>query len=106
MPAPTAEDVLKEFVEDINVNGGLTADVGTMDAKPSGMPTPAGAPEWIDLAVTYLKACKVLGVEPVYAEDDEDDEDDDTKDDVCGSCGRPGFDCDCEDCDCDRGEDG
>jgi len=49
--------VLKEFCDDIDATGGvLTNDDGEC--------APAGDEEWIDLASTYLKACKILNRNP------------------------------------------
>lgn len=64
-PRPESEAVLEEFVNDINILGGVWEDE-------KGMPRPMADPDWIDLAMTYLKACRVLGVEPVYSKDPPD----------------------------------
>jgi hypothetical protein len=56
---PTAEEVLHEFVEDINRAGGLVDD-----EDGSGLSAPAGSPDWVDLAVTYENACEALGLRP------------------------------------------
>jgi hypothetical protein len=53
----TATEVLEQFVNDINVAGGIAYDR-------KGLPRPVGDPDWIDLGFTYLKACQVLKVEP------------------------------------------
>lgn len=50
-------DVLTEFVEDIDATGGITDNEGFM--------VPIADPEWIDLATTYQKACRVLGRQPL-----------------------------------------
>jgi hypothetical protein len=52
--------ILEEFVRDINDTGGVW-----MDSK--GLPHPMGEPNWIDLGVTYLKACDVIGVCATYS---------------------------------------
>lgn len=52
---------LQYFVENIDVTGGISEDE-------SGSSYPEGDPDWLDLADTYLKACKELGVEPYIQE--------------------------------------
>lgn len=51
---PTAEEVLKEFVEDVKLAYG-TGDGNTIDAMHM---------DWPDLEATYEKALNVLGLEP------------------------------------------
>jgi hypothetical protein len=54
------EDILREFVEDINSTGGLVySDPGMLDA-------PSACSTWADLAITYKHACEALGVELKY----------------------------------------
>lgn len=48
---------LEEFVDDINVTGGVVEDE-------EGLICPVGDPEWIDLGETYMKACEALDREP------------------------------------------
>jgi hypothetical protein len=56
----TAEGVLRQFVRNIEVTGGVVLI--------RGRPYPLGEQEWADLADTYMKACEVLGVEPIVNE--------------------------------------
>lgn len=58
---PTAEDVLRAFVDTINNTGGIRYNA-------NGCPEPAGDPDWIDLGCAYEKACIVLGCKGVIAE--------------------------------------
>jgi hypothetical protein len=68
VPELTAEDVLWEFVEDIDSTGGLGYSYEEKQAAP------AADLRWTALAVTYKKACRVLGRKPRWAEcDDLDD---------------------------------
>jgi hypothetical protein len=64
---PTTEEVLREFVEDINRAGGLVDD-----EDGSGLSAPAGSPDWVDLAVTYENACEALGLLPKREENDQE----------------------------------
>jgi hypothetical protein len=61
---PTTEEVLREFVEDIDSAGGLVDD-----EEGSGLSAPAGSPDWVDLAITYENACEALGLRPKREED-------------------------------------
>jgi len=51
------EDILKRFCEDIEVTGGVVK----LDDGNHALATDE---DWIDLADTYLKACRALGREP------------------------------------------
>ncbi len=67
----TATAVLIEFVDDVECCGGLEYN---LEERTYG---PTAALEWTAIAVTYLKACSVLGREPKYYDGDpEDDEED------------------------------
>jgi hypothetical protein len=55
--APTAEEVLAEFVRDIDDTGGIRPNR-------EGLWYPVADEDWIDLAETYRKACQVLGRKP------------------------------------------
>lgn len=55
--AADMESVLEEFIDDINVAGGLLVDAD----DPLRM---AVDPEWTDLAATYVRACDVLDLPP------------------------------------------
>ena len=59
----TIETVLKEFVNDVDVTGGVSADA-------DGNWRLNGSPEWFDLSLTYLHACRVLGRVPLICTDD------------------------------------
>jgi hypothetical protein len=61
-------DALEEFVRDIEDTGGVI-----MDRK--GLPRPLGDPDWIDLGMTYLRACAALGRKPKVASGKWEDED-------------------------------
>jgi hypothetical protein len=54
--------VLAQFVLDINATGGVFKDK-------KGHYRPLGDTDWIDLGSTYMKACDVLKVDPIFAED-------------------------------------
>lgn len=60
MSKATAEDVLKDFIRDINDTGGVKYDR-------DGTAAPVADEEWSDLGETYLKACRVLGKKPIVA---------------------------------------
>ena len=54
-------DALVEFCDDIDQTGGIRPVKGTY--------VPAADDQWVDLAETYLKACKALGRKPKYDEE-------------------------------------
>ena len=56
------EKILREFVLDINATGGIVYDE-------NAQPAPALAPDWLDLGMTYLKACKALKIKPEVSEE-------------------------------------
>lgn len=57
--AENAETILKRFVDCINVTGGVrrleTGDIA-----------PAFDEDFLDLGLTYMEACDVLGVQPLF----------------------------------------
>jgi len=55
------EDALREFIQCINLTGGLAYD-------DRGFLAPAIDPDWIDLGIAYEKACAALGIEPMVEE--------------------------------------
>ena len=57
-------DALKEFCKDIEQTGGIKPH-----EDKDGTFVPAADEEWIDIAETYLKACKALGRKPKIAKD-------------------------------------
>lgn len=59
--------VLKEFCDDVDATGGLEYLDDDLTIGP------VADPEWTDLAKTYIKACVVLGREPVYETGSDDD---------------------------------
>lgn len=61
---PTAEDVLREFCDDVDAAGGITYDR-------KGQAVLDQDDDWPDLADTYIKACTVLG--RLYRTPDGDD---------------------------------
>ena len=69
--AMTIEDVLREFVEDIESTGGLEWN---FEERQYG---PVGDPGWTALANTYLHACEVLDREPIKSDGDAADEEED-----------------------------
>lgn len=61
-----AHSVLEEFVNDIELTGGVFKDK-------NGWYTLVADPDWIDLAETYVKACRVLGRKPALVDQPEVD---------------------------------
>jgi hypothetical protein len=83
-----AEAVIREFICDINSTGGLIWNVDLQQMVPDA------SQDWSGLAITYLKACGVLEVTPVYDADNEDEADEADDDiDVCSACGLDRTDC-------------
>lgn len=64
------EEVLLEFVKDVEAAGGIAVNDDGCDVLVCD-------PGWVDLAVTYRKACLVLNRQPLVALEDDDDEDND-----------------------------
>lgn len=60
-------DALPSFCDDVDSTGGLVHSdyKGVMFEERGVAYAPAGAPDWPDLALTYLEACELLGREPV-----------------------------------------
>ena len=58
---PKAKDVLRELADTIEAAGGVIRD-------PNGIYHPAGDEEWSDLGDVYIKACQVLGKEPIVTD--------------------------------------
>lgn len=58
------QDVLTEFVNDVEKSGGVSE-------SDTGIYRPAADPEWTDLGATYIHACQALGRKPkVNAEEE------------------------------------
>jgi hypothetical protein len=64
MPDDNLRAVLREFVETIDVTGGVLR-------LPSGLVAPAADEDWIDLGEVYLKACRALKRTPMLSDEDE-----------------------------------
>ena len=60
-PRVQVKDALVEFCKDIEQTGGIEPYYEDKE----GTYAPVADNEWIDLAETYLKACKALGRKPM-----------------------------------------
>lgn len=58
------KDALKMFCEDIDSTGGVA-----MNAK--GYYYPLGDPDWLNIADSYIQACRALGRKPFVREPEE-----------------------------------
>ena len=59
------KEALVDFCDDIDAAGGIRPNP---EDPGSGQVVPVADDEWIDLADTYLRACRALGRKPKYEE--------------------------------------
>lgn len=60
------DKVLLEFIKDIEASGGITINDDGVDVLVCD-------PGWVDLAITYRNACKLMNREPMVANLEDDD---------------------------------